>query len=102
MEVQDHLCSTCYIVQLITHIQLIQNKSLHQEEGSNNFVVNVLCISRMREGKWSLPICLKSMKGALKEPLEELVIFPLECGARERPKNNPEQYTGSILRRQRE
>lgn len=52
MEVQDHLCSTCYIVQLTTHIQLIQNKSLRQEEGSNNFVVNVLCISPMREGKW--------------------------------------------------
>ena len=35
MKGQGHLCSARQIVQQITHIWVTQNKSLHEEEGSN-------------------------------------------------------------------
>ena len=42
--------------------------------------VNVLSISPMGQEKGSLPICVKSMKRVLKEPLEEFVIFLWSVG----------------------
>lgn len=58
----------------------------------NNFEasINVLCNSHGEE-KGILSIRLKSSEGNLKEPLGELGVFPLECGARGQPKNSPEQ-----------
>ena len=51
-------------------------------EGSNNFEATSKCVMCFSHGvgEGSLPICVKSMKRVLKEPLEELVIFLCSVG----------------------